>query len=125
MKAEETIDATGQTFYQTEVDWSGTTPVVLSNDTTQNWLKGGTRQYNRAIRTKWQITSDFLTQEDVEFLKGIVKSSQTWVYIGEEDFPFTCRVSEQSYTVKTIKQVKLYTANFVLEFSTEQSMQNI
>ena len=125
MKAEETIDATGQTFYQTEVDFSGTTPVVLSNDTTQNWLKGGTRQYNRSIKTKWQITSDFLTQEDVEFLKGIVKSSQTWVYIGEEDFPFTCRVSEQSYTVKTIKQVKLFTANFVLEFSTEQTMQNI
>ena len=125
MKAEESIDATGQTFYQTEVDWSGTTPVVLSDDTTQNWLKGGVRQYNRAVKTKWQITSDFLTQEEVEFLKGIVKSSQTWVYIGQEDFPYTCKVSEQSYTVKTIKQVKLYTANFVLEFSTEQSMQNI
>jgi hypothetical protein len=83
------------------------------------------RQYNRAITTKWQITSDFLTQEEVEFLKGIVKSPQTWVYIGQEDFPFTCKVSEPSYTVKTIKQVKLYTANFTLEFSTEQSMQNI
>ena len=83
------------------------------------------RQFNRAIKTKWQITSNFLTQEQVEFLKGIVKSSQTWVYIGQEDFPYTCKVSEQSYTVKTIKQVKLYTANFVLEFSTEQSMQNI
>ena len=125
MKAEESIDASGQTFYQTEVDWSATTPVVLSDDTTQNWLKGGVRQYNRAVKTKWQITSDFLTQEEVEFLKGIVKSSQTWVYIGQEDFPYTCKVSEQSYTVKTIKQVKLFTANFVLEFSTEQSMQNI
>jgi hypothetical protein len=125
MKAEESIDAKSDEFYQTEVDWSATTPVVLTNDTTQNWLKGGVRQYNRAIKTKWQITSDFLTQEQVEFLKGIVKSSQTWVYIGREDFPYTCKVSEQSYTVKTIKQVKLYTANFVLEFSTEQSMQNI
>ena len=125
MKAEETIDAAGKTFYQTEVDWSGTTPVVLSNDTTHNWLKGGIRQYNRAVKTMWQITSDFLTQEQVEFLKGIVKSSQTWVYIGQEDFPYTCKVSEPSYTVKTIKQVKLYTANFTLEFSTEQSMQNI
>ena len=125
MKAEETIDAKSNQFYQTEVDWSSTTPVVLLDDTTQNWLKGGVRQFNRAIKTKWQITSNFLTQEQVEFLKGIVKSSQTWVYIGQEDFPYTCKVSEQSYTVKTIKQVKLYTANFVLEFSTEQSMQNI
>ena len=125
MKAELTVDSTGQDFYQTEVDWSSTTPVVLSNDTTQNWLRGGIRQYNKVVRRKWQITSDFLTQEQVEFLKGIVMSPQTWVYIGQEDFPYTCKVSEQSYTVKTIKQVKLYTANFVLEFSTEQSMQNI
>lgn len=125
MKAEETVDAKGQDFYQTEVDWSSTTPVVLSNDTTQNWLKGGIRQYNRAVTRKWQITSDFLTQEQVEFLKGIVMSPQTWVYIGQDDFPYTCKVSEQTYTVKTIKQVKLFTANFILEFSTEQSMQNI
>lgn len=125
MKAEETINAGSDDFYQTEVNWSATTPVQLTDDTTQNWLRGGVRQYNRAVRTKWQITSDFLTQEQVEFLKGIVKSSQTWVYIGQEDFPYTCKVSEESYTVKTIKQVKLYTANFVLEFSTEQSMQNI
>ena len=125
MKAEETIDTTSDSFYQTEVNWGAITPVALTNDTTQNWLRGGIRQYNKAVKTKWQITSDFLTQEEVEFLKGIVKSPQTWVYIGQEDFPYTCKVSEQSYTVKTIKQVKLYTANFVLEFSTEQSMQNI
>ena len=125
MKAEETVNTTGQTFYQTEVDWSATTPVVLSNDTTQNWLKGGIRSYNKAVKRKWTITSDFLTQDQVEFLKGIVMSPQTWVYIGQEDFPYTCKVSEQSYTVKTIKQVKMFTANFTLEFSTEQSMQNI
>ncbi len=124
MKAEETVDTTGQDFYQTEVDWSATTPVVLSNDTTQNWLKGGVRQYNKSVRRKWTITSDFLTQDQVEFLKGVVMSSQNWVYIGQDDFPYTCKVSEQSYTVKTIKQIKLYTANFTLELSTEQSMQN-
>ncbi|MFZ9876126.1 MAG: hypothetical protein ACO3EY_03605 [Candidatus Nanopelagicales bacterium] len=125
MKAEETVDASQQTFYQTEIDWSSTTPVVLSGDTTQNWLRGGVHQYNKAVKRKWTITSDFLTQEQVEFLKGIVMSPQTWVYIGQEDFPYTCTVTEQSYTVKTIKQVKLFTANFNLEFSTEQSMQNI
>ncbi len=124
MKAEETVDTTGQDFYQTEVDWSATTPVVLSNDTTQNWLKGGVRQYNKSVRRKWTITSDFLTQDQVEFLKGVVMSSQNWVYIGQDDFPYTCKVSEQSYTVKTIKKIKLYTANFTLELSTEQSMQN-
>jgi hypothetical protein len=125
MKAEETVDASQQTFYQTEIDWSSTTPVVLSDDTTQNWLRGGVKQYNKAVNKKWTITSDFLTQEQVEFLKGIVMSPQTWVYIGQEDFPYTCTVTEQSYTVKTIKQIKLFTANFNLEFSTQQSMQNI
>jgi len=90
----------------------------------QNWLKGGVRQYNKSVRRKWTITSDFLTQDQVEVLKGVVMSSQNWVYIGQDDFPYTCKVSEQSYTVKTIKQIKLYTANFTLELSTEQSMQN-
>jgi hypothetical protein len=77
------------------------------------------------VNTRWTITSDFLTQEQVDFLKGIVESSQTWVYISDDDWPYTCKVSEGSYTVKTIKQVKLFTATFNMELSTQRTMQTI
>jgi hypothetical protein len=127
--AEKTVDASKQEWYQSEVDWGGTTPVQLtdneSGDTTQNWLRGGTRQYNKTVNTRWTITSDFLTQDQVDFLKAIVQSPQTWVYIADDDWPYTCKVSEGSYTVKTIKQVKLFTATFNLELSTQRTMQTI
>jgi len=122
---EESINTSQQDWYQSEVNWSGTTPVELSGDTTQNWLRGGNRQYNKVVNTKWTITSDFLTQEEVELLKGVVESPQTWIYIGTDDFPYTCRVTENSYTVKTVKMVKLFTATFNVEISTQKTMQTI
>lgn len=122
--AEESTDASSSEFYQTEVDWSSETPVVLSGDTTQNWLKGGVKLYNKAVKTRWTITSDFLLQGDVDLLKNVVKSSQVWAYIGTDDFPYVCKVVETSYTVKTIKQVKMFTATFNIEIATIQSMQN-
>jgi hypothetical protein len=125
MFAEKSVDSAQQDWYQSEVNWSSTTPVELSGDTTQNWLRGGVRQYNKTVNTKWTITSDFLTQDDVELLKGIVESPQTWIYIGTDDFPYTCKVTENSYTVKTIKMVKLFTATFNVEISTIKSMQTI
>lgn len=125
MFAEESVNSTQQDWYQSEVNWSSTTPVELSGDTTQNWLRGGVRQYNKSVNTKWTITSDFLTQDDVELLKGIVESPQTWIYIGTDDFPYTCKVTENSYTVKTIKMVKLFTATFNVDISTIKSMQTI
>jgi hypothetical protein len=121
---EESIDSSSSQFYQTEVDWSSTTPVILSGDTTQNWLKGGNKDYNKAIKTRWTIQSDFLSQSEVDLLKNVVKSPQVWAYLGTEDFPYTCKVAETSYTVKTIKMVKMFTATFNIELSTIQSMQN-
>jgi len=127
--SEKTVDTSVKEWYQSEVDWSSATPVQLSDnpsgDTTQNWLRGGIRQYDKMVNTRWTITSDFLTQEQVDFLKGIVESSQTWVYISDDDWPYTCKVSEGSYTVKTIKQVKLFTATFNMELSTQRTMQTI
>ena len=126
---EKTVDSKSEVWYQSEVNWGGTTPVQLpdnpSGDTTQNWLRGGTRQYNKGTTSRWTITSDFLLQPEVDFLKGIVESPQTWVYLGEDDYPFTCKVSEASYVVKTIKQVKMYTVTFNLELSTQRTMQTI
>ena len=81
-------------------------------------------QYNKSINTRWTITSDFLLQPQVDLLKNIVKSSQTWAYIGTDDYPYMCKVSEESYTSKTIKMVKMFTATFNIEFATAQTMQN-
>lgn len=124
MFAEETSDTEQTEYYQPEVNWSGTTPVQLTGNTTQNWLRGGIRQYNKNVFTSWTIQSDWLTQDEVELMKTIVQSPQIWAYVGQEDFPYTCKVKETSYTVKTIKQVKMYNATFTIEFANNHSMQN-
>jgi hypothetical protein len=122
MKVEETVEAENAEFYQTEVDWSGTTPVELTGDTTLNWLRGGMQQYNKTTHTKYTITSNFLTQEEVELLKTAVMSPQQWVYIGQEDWPYTCTIAQKEFTVKSIKQVKLFTATFEIELAVDRTM---
>lgn len=125
MFAEETVDTKSQEFYQPEVLWSNTTPVITSGDKTQNWLHGGDKNYNKIVTTKWTIMSDWLTQEQVEFIKDVIQSPQVWIYIGQKDFPYTGKILETSYTVKTIKMVKMFKANFSFEVSIDRSMQNV
>ena len=124
MFAEETSDTEQTEYYQPEMNWSGTTPVQLDGNTTQNWLRGGIRQYNKNVFTSWTIQSDWLTQGEVELMKTAVESAQIWAYIGQEDFPYTCKIKETSYTVKTIKQVKMYNATFTIELANNHSTQN-
>lgn len=124
MFAEQTINQEEKQYYKPEINWSGTRPVETSGDTTQNWLRGGIRLYNTSQKDTWTIQSDWLTQEEVEFIKGVVASSQVWAYIGQDDFPYTAVIKETSYTVKTIKMVKVYNVTFNIEISTTQSIQN-
>ena len=128
MFAEQTIDGKGLEYYQTEVQWGLETPVVTSNsgdDRTENWIKGGDRSYNKLITNSWKITSDWLTQEQVDFLKNSLQSPQRWAYIGQEDFPYTCKIVETNYTVKTIKMVKVYNVTFTIETAVDRTMQTI
>ena len=125
MKTEETIKADNQEYYQTEIDWSSTTPVALTGDTTRNWLKGGMHQYNKTIHNRYTITSDWLLQEEVELLKTAVQSPQCWAYIGESDWPYTCYIAEKEYTSKSIKQVKMFNVTFTIETSVDRTMQTI
>ena len=125
MKTEETIQADNTEYYQTEIDWSSTTPVRLTGDTTRNWLRGGMHQYNKTIHNKYTITSDFLTQDEVELLKTAVMSPQCWAYIGQNDWPLTCFIAQKEFTVKSIKQVKLFTATFEIEVAVDRTMQTV
>lgn len=123
--AEQTVNSTTNEYYQTEVLWGNTTPVITSGDKTQNWLHGGDKNYNKVVVNKWTIMSDWLTQDEVEFLKEAVQSPQVWAYIGQEDFPYTGKIVENSYTVKTIKMVKMFKVTFNFETSVDRSMQNV
>jgi hypothetical protein len=122
MFAEETTNTESTEYYQTELLWGSTSPVVTSGDKTQNWLHGGEKTYLKDINTTWTIQSDWLTQEEVELMKDVVESSQVWAYVGPKDFPYTCTVKETSYTVKTIKQVKMYNATFTVQFANNHTM---
>jgi hypothetical protein len=126
MFAEQSISSTQKEWYQSEVLWSNSTPVIKSDagaDQTQNWLHGGDKQYNKVVTNSWKITTNWLTQDEVSFLKDAAQSPQVWAYIGEVDFPYTCTIKETNYTVKTIKQVKVYTVTFTIETAVDRSMQ--
>lgn len=128
MMVEESVKAENTEYYQTEVDWSSTTPLVTNtrgsqeNDATQNWLKGGMQQYNKTVHSRYTITSDWLLQDEVELLKTAVQSPQQWVYIGSDDWPYTCYISQKEFTVKSIKQVKMFNVTFTIEVSVDRTM---
>jgi len=120
---EETFTTKNTNYYQPEIQWSQTTPVRLTGDTTENWLHGGNVQVNKVVESKRTIMTDWLLQDEVDWLKETVKSPQTWLYIGSNDFPYTCKVTDTSYTVKTIKQVKMYALTLTVEINTDRTMQ--
>lgn len=117
----------GDTYYQTPINWSSTTPVAVdgSADQTGNWLRGGNKSYNPNVVRTFSIQSDWLTQEYVDFLGGIAESSSVWAYIGDNPIPFTVQITNSEYTYKNIKQTKLVQASFDCQITKLQQKQNM
>ena len=123
---EKTTDSPGEVYQQTDLNWSGTTPVALSSaaDKTANWLRGGDKSFNKVVNTVYKIESDWITQAEMDFLGAIPESPQVWAYIGQDPEPYTVQISNLSYTYKLIKQVKLAQASFDMRFTKIQPKQN-
>ena len=117
----------GDTYYQTPINWSSTTPVAVdgSSDQTGNWLRGGNKSYNPNVVRTFSIQSDWLTQDYVDFLGAIAESSSVWAYIGDNPVPFTVQITNSEYTYKNIKQTKLVQASFDCQITKLQQKQNM
>ena len=134
MLAEPTNDASYESYGQNQVDWSAYLPVPQLSSTYPPFktlpIQGGNKTYNKTITTKWTIQSDWLTQEEVDLLKGCQKSPQILAYIHDEAnpisdaFPYSVTIVDKSFTTKLVKQNKLTTVTFTLEVNMPQALQN-
>ena len=133
-ETEETINTTSQTYSAQQMNWSGSLPVPALGSSfppvSPLATKGGSKTYNKNVATSWKLTTDWLTQEQVDLLQDCVKSSQVLLYLHNESstiydyFPYACRIKNASYSVKLIKAYKMYNVTFDVELSQIQTMQN-
>lgn len=131
---EKTINTSADSYAQEQMNWSGSTPVQLLNnsDVIKNLgVRGGNKVYNKQATTTHKIQTDWLTQEEMNLLEGLQKSPQVLAYIHSQtntlsdDYAYTCTVKNSSYSVKNIKQTKLYQGSFDLEIAMQQKLQNL
>ena len=131
MLMEKSINTTQQSYSQEEINWSSTTPVPLGVTAPPQNLatQGGNKTYNKQAITSFKISSDWLDQEQVDLLEGLVKSPQVLAYIHtgaafDDDFPYQVTVKQTSYTSKNVRQNKLTQATFDVEVTITQKIQN-
>jgi len=138
MLYQKSTNSPGETYQQANYNYSGEYPVPSASsfspsggvtDTTINdlWLRGGNRSFNKVVQETFTIQTDFLLQEEVDFLGAIPESPQVWIYVGQEGFdvPKLVTVTNVSYTYQTVKQVKLVQATLEMTYSKVTKKQNV
>jgi len=134
MLAEKTTDVSYEQYGQNQVNWSDYLPVPQLNST---WppmktlpIQGGDKIYNKYAKTTWKIQTDWLSQEELNLMDGLLKSPQVLAYIHDEEmpiydaFPYSCKIVDKSFTTQLVKQKKVISAIFEIEINMPQAMQN-
>lgn len=124
---EKTTTSSQDSYSQTLLNWASTTPVVYNdpNYATDNWLRGGSKIFNKVVNTTFSIETDWLTQEYVDFLGQIPESSSVWAYIGTSTIPVTINITNQEYTYKNINMTNLVQAKMECIITKVQTKQNL
>ena len=127
MKYERTSRSQETEYYQSVLDYTALKPVKEIDDDPnyQNWLRGGNKSFNKTVTQTYRIESDWVTQEDVDFLGAIPESPSVWGYIDGATNPVTVKVNNLDYTYKFVKQEKLVQASFDLTFTKVQQKQTV
>jgi hypothetical protein len=109
------------------LDWSGTSPIPTTGNTNLSplWIRGGNKSFNKTVTSTFAIQSDWLLQEEVNYLAGIAESPSVWAYIGEEETPYTVEINNFAYTYQNVKQRKLVQASFDMTWTKTQQKQNM
>jgi hypothetical protein len=138
---EKTTNTQSQYWSQSVLDYSGKYPygnpyTGAPSNWAGTWLRGGEQSVNRTTTTSYRIQSDWVTQEQMDFLGTIAESSQVWAYLNQkqdlntsslEDTPgpVTVKITNLSYSYKLIKQVKLAQVSFDMTYTKIDQKQNI
>jgi hypothetical protein len=115
---EKDTSTTNSNYYQETMNWSALKP-VNENVTNPNFnlqTKGGDVIYNKQATTAWTLNTDWLTQDEVNLLEGLQKSSNVIAYFNDTPYnvlvPQSVRIGQTSYKTKNVKQVKLVQGEF-------------
>jgi hypothetical protein len=129
---EKTTNSPGEVYQQANYNYSGQYPVPVqsnlqSSTVNDSWLRGGNKSFNKVVTESFSIQTDFLTQDEIDYLPAIGQSPQVWVYIGDEDLqiPKLVTITNVSYTYKNVKQVKLVQATYDMVYTKITKKQNI
>lgn len=125
---EKETKTTNSNYYQETMDWAGYTPVTpnLTNPNYNLQTKGGDIIYNKQAMTSWTLNTDWLTQDDVNLLEGLQKSSNVIAYFNDTPYnvlvPQSVHIGQASYKTKNIKQVKMVQAEFEIMLNQVQKI---
>jgi hypothetical protein len=125
---EKDTTTTNDNYYQEAMNWSALKPVT-ENVTNPNFnlqTKGGDVIYNKQAMTSWTLNTDWLTQDEVNLLEGLQKSSNVIAYFNDSAYnvlvPYSVRIGQTSYKTKNIKQVKLVQGEFEIFLNQTQKI---
>jgi hypothetical protein len=125
---EKQTSTTNDNYYQESINWSNTTPVNpgVTNPNFNLQTKGGEVIYNKQAMTSWTLNTDWLTQDEVNLLEGLQKSSNVIAYFNDNPYnvlvPYSVRIGQTSYKTKNIKQVKLVQGEFEIFLNQNQKI---
>ena len=125
---EKETKTTNSNYYQETMDWSGYTPVTpsITNPNYNLQTKGGNIIYNKQAMTSFVLNTDWLTQDEVNLLEGLQKSSNVIAYFNDTTYnqyaPQSVTIGQTSYKTKNIKQVKMVQAEFEINLNHVQKI---
>lgn len=135
MFTEKTITTTQSNYNQEQINYSSTVPVPVAQPNSVPFgnasVIGGVKPYIKLAETMYAIQTDWLLQEDIDVLEGLVKSPQVLAYIRDanntqaDNIPYNCVVTNTSYTTKNVRQTKLVQASFTIKLAMSQNLQTI
>jgi len=140
MFTEKTLGTTQDNYYQEQIDYSSSKPVPKVNNTNtldnsfpigSLAIKGGNKPFNKQAETTYSLQTDWLTQEQVDLMEGLIKSPQVLAYIYDPKntlahvYPYNCTVTVNSYTTKNVRQTKLVQASVTIKLANSQKLQNL
>jgi hypothetical protein len=135
MFTEKTIQTTQSNYNQEQIDYSSALPVPVAQPNTVPFgnasVIGGMKPYAKQAETMYAIQTDWLLQEDLDVLEGLVKSPQVLAYIKDpyntqaDNIPYNCVVTNTSYTTKNVRQGKMVQASFTIKLAMSQNIQTI
>jgi len=99
-----TQNAERQTFFQLQKYWSAASYSVQDNQPSR-W---GTTVFNVNLENNWTASTDWITEEQSTWLRGLFASPHVVVYLPGRSQPTQVIITDASYSVQTYAREKLF-----------------